>query len=79
MWSSGRFAGYREAGNEETDYTRSFIKTHDPVLQYRIMHRLWSNGFIQGDARFEYVMKLDLAGYLKELQKAYGAVNRALF
>lgn len=79
MLSSGRFAGYREAGNEETDYTRSFIKTHDPVLQYRIMHRLWSNGFIQGDARFEYVMKLDLAGYLKELQKAYGAVNRALF
>lgn len=79
MLSSGRFAGYREKGNEETDYTRSFIKTHDPVLQYRIMHRLWSNGFIKGDARFEYVMALGLEGYLAELQKAYGAVNRALF
>lgn len=79
MLSSGRFAGYREPGNEETNYTRSFIKTHDPILQYRIMNRLWATGRINGDRRFEKVMGLGLDGYLTELQKAYGAVDRALF
>lgn len=79
MLSSGRFAGYREAGNEETDYTRSFIKTHDPILQYRIMNRLWAAGRIDGDRRFVEVMEMGLDGYLSELQKAYGAVDRALF
>lgn len=78
MLSSGRFAGYREAGDEETDYTRSFIKTHDPILQYRVMHRLWSLGRIDGDNRFEEVMAMGLEGYLSELQKAYGATERAL-
>lgn len=78
MLSSGRFAGYRQAGDKPTDYTRSFIKTHDPVLQYQVMHRLWDCGYIKGDARFDEVMAMGLSGYLGELQKAYGADHRAL-
>lgn len=79
MLSSGRFAGYRQPNDKPTDYTRSFIKTHDPILQYRIMRRLWTCGHIQGDARFEHVMAMGLVQYLQELQKAYGADTAALF
>lgn len=79
MLSSGRFAGYRQPGDKPTDYTRSFIKTHDPILQYQIMRRLWHCGYIKGDERFDEVMAMGLAGYLTELQKAYGADTRALF
>lgn len=79
MLSSGRFAGYRQANDKPTDYTRSFIKTHDPVMQYRIMRRLWICDYIKGDDRFEEVMAMGLNRYLEELQKAYGADSCALF
>lgn len=79
MLSSGRFAGYRQPNDKPTDYTRSFIKTHDPILQYQTMRRLWSCGYINGDDRFEEVMAMGLVGYLEELQKAYGADTCALF
>jgi hypothetical protein len=78
MLSSGRFAGYKPEGDKPIDYTRSFIKTHDPILQYQIMRRLWSVGYIEGDVRFESVMKMGVREYLEELQKAYGADTRAL-
>ncbi|WP_328190377.1 hypothetical protein [Marinobacter sp. OP 3.4] len=79
MLSAGRFAGYRQPNDKPTDYTRSFIKTHDPILQYQIMRRLWKCGYIKGDDRFEEVMAMGLSGYLEELQKAYGADSCALF
>ena len=78
MLSSGRFAGYKPEGDKPIDYTRSFIKTHDPILQYQIMRRLWSVGYVEGDLRFEFVMKMGVREYLEELQKAYGADTRAL-
>ncbi|GGY79034.1 hypothetical protein [Marinobacter zhanjiangensis] len=78
MLSSGRFAGYFPDGAKSIDHTRSFIKTHDPILQYQLMHRLWVCGHIEGDERFEEVMEMGLVGYLNELQKAYGANTRAL-
>jgi len=78
MLSSGRFAGYKSESDKPIDYTRSFIKTHDPILQYQIMHRLWTVGHIVGDARFESVMKMGLHDYLDQLQQAYGADTRAL-
>lgn len=78
MLSSGRFAGYVPEGAKSIDYTRSFIKTHDPILQYQLMQRLWVCGHIKGDARFDEVMNMGLEGYLNELQKAYGADARAL-
>lgn len=79
MLSSGRFAGYRQPNDKPTDYTRSFIKTHDPILQYQVMRRLWICGYLKGDDRFEEVMAMGLSGYLEELQKAYGADRCALF
>ncbi|MBS8241256.1 hypothetical protein DYI22_12155 [Marinobacter lipolyticus] len=79
MLSSGRFAGYTPAGAKPVDYTRSFIKTHDPVLQYQIMRRLWSQGCISGDDRFNQVMGMGLQCYLDELQQAHGARDKALF
>lgn len=79
MLSSGRFAGYKPEGDKPIDHTRAFIKTHDPILQYQVMRRLWGLGYIGGDPRFESVMTMGLRGYLDELQQAYGAVTRALF
>ncbi|MDO6443878.1 hypothetical protein [Marinobacter sp. 2_MG-2023] len=79
MLSAGRFAGYNPAGAKPIDYTRSFIKTHDPILQYRFMERLWSIGLIHGDARFNEVMALGEKKYMNLLQKAHGANTQALF
>lgn len=78
MLSSGRFAGYTPAGAPPVDYIRSFIKTHDPVLQYAITRRLWTLGYVSGDERFSDVMDMGLRRYLDELQNAHGAGDRAL-
>jgi hypothetical protein len=78
MLSAGRFAGYRPEGAKPIEYTRSFIKTHDPVLQYVTMHRLWELGYIAGDTRFESVMTMGLSGYLEKLQGVHGANEQAL-
>ncbi|WP_323751842.1 hypothetical protein [Marinobacter sp.] len=78
MLSSGRFAGYKASDEKSIDYTRSFIKTHDPVVQFLVMHRLWSLGRIKGDERFESVMAMGLDQYLLRLQEAYGARTQAL-
>jgi len=78
MLSAGRYAGYRKPGAKDIDYTRSFIKTHDPILQYVTIHRLWSLGYLEGDARFEEVMGLGLTGYLARLQRVHGAHDQAL-
>lgn len=79
MLSAGRFSGYRLAKSKPIDYTRSFIKTHDPVLQYQIMKQLWDNGLISGDARFDDVMSMGVRKYLQQLQNAHGAREQALF
>ncbi|MGM0769376.1 MAG: hypothetical protein ACQEV6_15250 [Pseudomonadota bacterium] len=78
MLSAGRYAGYRPEGAKPIEYTRSFIKTHDPVLQYVTMHRLWELGFIVGDLRFESVMRMGLPDYLAKLQRVHGAHEQAL-
>lgn len=78
MLSAGRYAGYRPAGVKPIEYTRSFIKTHDPVLQFKTMHRLWIQGYILGDPRFEEVMAMGLDNYLVQLQEVHGAHEQAL-
>ncbi|MDV3505274.1 hypothetical protein [Marinobacter sp. M-5] len=78
MLSSGRFAGYNPAGAPPVDYIRSFIKTHDPILQYAVTRRLWTLGYLSGDERFSDVMEMGLRRYLDELQNAHGAGDRAL-
>jgi hypothetical protein len=79
MLSAGRFSGYLLAGAKPIDYTRSFIKTHDPILQYEIMQRLWNIGLISGDARFDEVMTLGLRGYTEQLQRVHGATGHSFF
>ncbi len=77
--SGGRFAGYKAPDEKPIDYTRSFIKTHDPVVQFLILNRLWTVGHISGDERFEAVMAMGgLEQYLLQLQEAYGARKQAL-
>ncbi|MGC8120903.1 hypothetical protein [Marinobacter sp. VGCF2001] len=78
MLSSGRFAGYKAPDEKPIDYTRSFIKTHDPVVQFRTLNGLWLAGHISGDERFEAVMAMGLEQYLLQLQEAYGARKQAL-
>jgi hypothetical protein len=78
MLSAGRYAGYRAPGAKPIQYTRSFIKTHDPILQYKVINRLWELGYIRGDDRFEDVMEMGLDGYLKSLQRVHGADEQAL-
>lgn len=48
---------------------------HDPVLQYRKLHRLWKNKKIQGDERFEQVMSMGLDFYLRKLERLYASYN----
>ena len=51
-------------------FRRSSI-VHDPILQYRVLCRLWSMDKIEGDARFNEVMMLGEKSYLEELEKVY--------
>ncbi|WP_404368166.1 hypothetical protein [Marinobacter sp.] len=78
MLSAGRFEGYRPAGARQIDYTRSFIKTHDPVLQYEFMRLAWQAGCITGDQGFTEVMEMGIDTYLSRLQQVHGCVEQAL-
>src|SRR5690606_31724342 len=78
MLSAGRYAGYRAPGAEPIQYTRPFLKTHDPLLQYKVINRLSKLGYIRGDERFEEVMEMGLDGYLENLQRVHGADEQAL-
>lgn len=72
MLTADRASGYRPAGMPPIDYLRSFVKTHDPILQYQFFHHAWSAGLVAGDARFSRVMGMGLVGYLQELQEVHG-------
>ena len=78
MLSAGRFEGYRPTGARQIDYTRSFIKTHDPILQYEFMRHAWRAGCITGDQEFTEVMEMGIDTYLSRLQQVHGCVEQAL-
>jgi hypothetical protein len=50
---------------------RSISVQHDPIQQYRILHKLWRTKKITGDARFVEVMGVGLDAYLCELERMY--------
>ena len=63
---------------ESFDYERRMLElflagsmTHDPIQQYRILSKLYSNRRILGDSRFCEVMEMGLENYLLELEKVY--------
>ena len=76
MLTQVRVKGYYPASFDRqddmmNDLFRSSSIVHDPVLQYRVLCRLWSMGKIEGDARFNEVMMLGEKSYLEELEKVY--------
>jgi hypothetical protein len=76
MLTAGRFKGYSQPGGEEINYSHSFAKTHDPLMQFRWVKLAWSCGLIDGDDRFRDVMKIDEAAYIRLLQDGHGAIAR---
>jgi|GEM_PF-1144555 len=76
MLTGGRFAGYREPGAKEVNYSHSFAKTHDPVLQFRIFQQLFQKGILEGDDRFVEVMEMTLHEYIARLEEAHGGIAR---
>ncbi|MDX1756772.1 MAG: hypothetical protein R3175_11980 [Marinobacter sp.] len=76
MLTAGRFQGYAQPGGEEINYSFSFAKTHDPVIQFRFLQCLWRTGRIEGDERFDKVMKLSLDDYIRKLQDGHGEIAR---
>lgn len=73
MLTKGRDDGYRPAGAPPINYLRSFVKTHDPVMQYQFFRHAWNAGLIKGDQRFCEVMEMGLENYISELQLVHGA------
>lgn len=40
---------------------------HEPAMQFRALHLVWSRGFIEGDSRFEQIMDYGYDGYLRRM------------
>ncbi|TGN38524.1 hypothetical protein [Marinobacter confluentis] len=76
MLSAGRYKGYWRPGTKPVNYCLSFAKTHDPFMQYHVLHRLWSLGVLEGDARFTEIMAGGLDQYIQELQAAHGSQGK---
>ena len=76
MLTAGRYEGYSQPGGEEINYSHSFAKTHDPLMQFRWAKLAFSRGLIDGDDRFREVMGCDESLYIKRLQNGHGAIAR---
>lgn len=75
MLSKGREGGYWFNSMLSTDVAKSFVETHDPIMQYSFYKLLYDRGILQGDIRFIEVMNMGIDNYLKELQKVYFDVS----
>jgi hypothetical protein len=53
-------------------------RSHDPVIQYWLLHTLFKTGKIKGDKRFEEVMMLGEREYMIQLQSIYGNAGRLI-
>lgn len=76
MLTAGRYQGYSQPGGEEINYSHSFAKTHDPLMQFRWAKLAWSRRLIDGDERFCEVMASDERDYIRRLQEGHGAIAR---
>lgn len=60
---------------EDIEFRRGLYRRshtyHDPVLQYRTLHHLWSGGSIFGDEAFTRVMNIGLENYLYRLETTH--------
>ena len=75
MLTVRRQIGYSISSSKCTeDLKKRFTKSsiiHDPIQQYVVLHKLWINEKITGDARFVEVMQVGLDAYLRELERTY--------
>lgn len=76
MLTAGRYKGYSQPGGEEINYSHSFAKTHDPLMQFRWARLAWSRGLIDGDDRFREVLGYDESTYITRLQEGHGGIAR---
>jgi hypothetical protein len=74
MLSKERISGYYTDVKNHDDLHLKMTKCfpgHDPATQFFILKSFWKLGFIQGDDRFEEVMKMDTKDYMINMQKNY--------
>ncbi len=76
MLTAGRYKGYSQPGGEEINYSHSFAKTHDPLMQFRWARLAWSRGLIDGDDRFREVLGYEESTYMTRLQEGHGGIAR---
>lgn len=76
MLTAGRYKGYWRPGTKSVNYCLSFAKTHDPIMQYNYIQKLWASGFLSVDARLFQIMSQGAKGYLKDLQSVHGREGR---
>ncbi|UCZ56945.1 hypothetical protein LGV61_01335 [Desulfurispirillum indicum] len=72
MLTAQRAEGYRPNSALPINYLRSFVKTHDPAMQFQFFSHAYHAGLIDGDERFNAVINLGLEGYMRALQKMHG-------
>jgi hypothetical protein len=83
MLTKERIAGYFTPDSEEENKNIKHIMNkrltglagHDPVTQFVILKSFWKRGIIEGDFRFEEVIKMEVKDYMKNLQKNYRGLN----
>ncbi len=80
--TDGRYKEYNPKGyisessiEKKRDICRSAVH-HDPYTQYKILHNLWTNKRLTGDAKFTEVMSFGCNEYMKRLQSIYGDIVR---
>ena len=78
MLTKERVAGYTPENLKENKDVKYLVNKrlnglagHDPVTQFVIMKSFWKRGIVDGDYRFEEVMKMKVEDYMKNLQKYY--------
>ena len=83
MLTKERIVGYFTPDSEEenknikhlTNKRLTGLAGHDPVTQFAILKSFWKRGIIEGDFRFEEVIKMEVKDYMKNLQKNYRGLN----
>ncbi len=64
--------------NIKEKFLRSLSTSHDPISQFVFLKNLFDKNLIEGDKRFQEVMKLEVKQFMVELQNIYGDAGRVL-
>ena len=61
-------SSWNRGGVMEQTFLKFSSRSHEPVIQYWVLHTLFNNGKIKGDKRFEEVMLLGENEYMSQIQ-----------